>query len=82
MQTPSRSRGACTLPATAYPALDTFGRTRRILWKDGRFAPRSCQFDNPLPRLERRDDRRHPALKRAVQRVASAVPDPHPQAPT
>ena len=35
---PREAGATCTLPATAYPALDTFGRTRRILWKDGRFA--------------------------------------------
>ena len=34
--------------ATAYPALDTFGRTRRILWKDGAFAPGSCKLDDAL----------------------------------
>ena len=37
--------------ATAYPALDTFGRTRRILWKDGAFAPGSTAGEPSRPPL-------------------------------
>ena len=37
--------------ATAYPALDTFGRTRRILWKDGTFAPGTITGEPNRPPL-------------------------------
>ncbi|MFN9126441.1 MAG: RHS repeat domain-containing protein, partial [bacterium] len=37
--------------ATAYPALDTFGRTRRILWNDGTFAPGTITGEPNRPPL-------------------------------
>ena len=47
---PHEVRATCA-SATAYPALDTFGRTRRILWKDGAFAPGSTAGEPSRPPL-------------------------------